>query len=660
MVLNEEDIVKKYIRGMVLAACILFCAKIFLGCGEVKTSEQTDKAMQADSANQAEEDETLFYEQVEENVIGYANTWGSRITYEDGCYYYASQLDNYFLYRAKEDGSEPVCLAKVHTGTILVDKEVIYFVNLSDNNAIYRIGTDGSDMRKVCDNKFNSIEMSAEYIYYRDSYDREADIRGLISESEAKAMEEGGSHVFYRIRKDGSGKEILFKDTSYYTIADADSGEVMYDGYLYHRSTRWNKEIEHNETIITRYDLDGENKEDICRFDFGGHFILVCGDRIYCFGDSDDNDRGKIGVYTIGEKGMKYLPDKTLTDRCIYDGVLYGLEETKDETSRSTKVYRLEDGATQWEEIYRNDAECIVSSGYYYEGNLTDIYATEQGVFFRQFVSPEEGVKWFSLGKDGNVVRWEDENKIPIAKPAAKMEHTYDSGSIKAEFKSTDGYEEYLVDDLAYEEFYKEDGQGEGLNPYRIRLPQFNEKIGGYQEINSYFQNVYQEALSYKRVFFDMLDEENGKDEYGSPNTMLHEGVDYDYVYIGEKYITVAKYKYKYGYWYDVSDWQREEPVTFERQTGRVVSLEEFFGDSTEEAIARATASIYKYMENGDGYGAKFFLSGGDILTKEFDPNQFFLFPEGIGLYYEKHSIDLYTVDFRITEDYLFLVPYYE
>ena len=381
---------KKYIGGMVLGSCILFCTGSFLGCGEAETSEQMD------NVDQAEEDEMLLYEQVKEDKIGYANAGGSRITYEDGYYYYASQLDNYFLYRAKEDGSEPVCLAKVHPGTILVDEDIIYFVNLSDNNAIYRIGTDGSDIRKICDNKFNSIEMSAEYIFFRDLYDREADIRGLISESEARAMEESGSHVFYRIRKDGSGKEILFKDTSYYTIADADGGKVMYDGYLYHRNTRWNEKIEHNETIITRYDLEGENEEEICRFDFGG-FILVCGDRIYCFGDYDDNDRGKIGVYTIGKKEMKYLPDKTLTDRCIYNGVLYGLREVKDETGRSTKVYRLENGETQWEEIYQNDVECIASSGYYYEGNLTDIYATEQGIFFRQFVSPEEGVKWFSL-----------------------------------------------------------------------------------------------------------------------------------------------------------------------------------------------------------------------------------------------------------------------
>ena len=64
---------KKYIGGMVLGSCILFCTGSFLGCGEAETSEQTD------NVDQAEEDEMLLYEQVEEDKIGYANAGGSRM-----------------------------------------------------------------------------------------------------------------------------------------------------------------------------------------------------------------------------------------------------------------------------------------------------------------------------------------------------------------------------------------------------------------------------------------------------------------------------------------------------------------------------------------------------------------------------------------------------
>lgn len=587
----------------------------------------------------------------------YLNPQGNRIAYEGGYYYYASQADNYFLYRAKEDGNEAMCLAKVHSGTILVDEDVIYFVNLSDNKAIYKIGTDGSDMQKICGNSDNNIQMSEEYIYFLDSYEREADIHGLVSVSEAEEMSPW-DYFLYRIRKDGSGKELLLKDVDDYMIVSANGGKVMYEGYLYCGKSQLNEENTQWETVVMRYDLAGEKEEEICCFDFYGD-IMVCGDRIYCYVLAGEKaERGRIGVYTIWKKEMEYLSDKEVTDYCIYKGVLYGIREDKDENGRSTKLYRVEYDKTQWEEIYCDHAECVAAAGYYNERNMADIYATEQGVFFRQFVSPEEGVKWFSLGEDENVGKWENETEIPITKQGVEKRYTGEYRSIKSGFKSTSGYKDYLGEDLIYEEFYRKDGadiytDGKGCNPYNICLPQFNEKIEGYQEINAYFKNAYQEALEHKKDFFDMLDEESEQSEEGLPNLNLCEGTYYDYVYIGEKYITVAKYRY--GYWGGARSWNIEEPVTFDRKTGRVISLGEIFGTSTEEAVALATSSIYKYMENGEGYREKIFLKNEDVLTQEFNPEQFFLFPEGIGLYYEIGAIDCMAAG-----DYLFIVPYPE
>ena len=671
---------KKHSIRIILTAYILFCSISVSGCGKVETSDKTENSNQVEV--QLEESEAVILEEVqaeglqdESNIATeqdieqeqdewwidedrnyYANPRGNRITYEEGYYYYASQLDNYFLYRVKEDGSEAVCLAKVHSGTILVDDDVVYFVNLSDNKAIYKVGTDGSDMRKICDNADNNIQMSAEYIYFLDVYDREADIHGLVSEADAEELPSRAYDFLYRIRKDGSGKELLIKTADDFMIAAENDTEVMYDGYIYcgrHQQVEGTKQWK-QETVVMRYDLDGKNGEEICRFDFSGD-IMVFGDRIYCH-TAYGEDGGKIRVYTTWKKELGYLSNEKLTEYCIYNGVLYGLREDKDENGRSTKVYKVEYGKMRWKEIYCNDINCAVSSGYYYRGNLTDIYATEQGVFIRQFVSPEEGVKWFLLGEDENVEKWEDEEEIPILKQAHMLEYTHDGSGVKSEFKSTTGYEEYLGEDLIYEEFYRKDGSdiytnGKDYNPYTIHLPQFNEKIEGYQEINTYFQNAYQVALGYKEEFFDMLDEECEKEEEGFPNPNLYEGTSYDYVYIGDKYITVAQYQY--GYSGGVRSWTAEEPVTFERKTGRVVSLEEFFGNSPGEAIARATASVYKYMENGDGNGAKFFLKDEDALTEWFVPEQFFLFPDGIGLYYRR-----YAIDSGAAGDYLFIVPY--
>ena len=156
-----------------------------------------------------------------------------------------------------------------------------------------------------------------------------------------------------------------------------------------------------------------------------------------------------------------------------------------------------------------------------------------------------------------------------------------------------------------------------------------------------------------------MLDENRIADDEGPgfSDPMMaaaYESTDYDYVYIGEKYITIAKYRE--GYWSGGRGWQAEEPVTFERKTGRVVTLEDFFGDTSEEAVARVTASVYKYMENGERSDYwKYFLKDKDILSEEFLPEQFFLFPDGIGIYYRKYAIDCGAAG-----DFVFIVPYPE
>lgn len=84
---------------------------------------------------------------IEEDKSVWANTHESRICYMDGYYYYASQSDHYFLYRVKEDGSSPQCLAKLHASDICAQDGVVYFVNLSDENGIYRINADGTGLK---------------------------------------------------------------------------------------------------------------------------------------------------------------------------------------------------------------------------------------------------------------------------------------------------------------------------------------------------------------------------------------------------------------------------------------------------------------------------------------------------------------------------------
>ena len=50
--------------------------------------------------------------------------------------------------------------------------------------------------------------------------------------------------------------------------------------------------------------------------------------------------------------------------------------------------------------------------------------------------------------------------QIPITQPTAEMEYTGDWLNIKSDFHSTEGYKDYLGEDLTYQTFYAKDEAG--------------------------------------------------------------------------------------------------------------------------------------------------------------------------------------------------------
>ena len=97
-----------------------------------------------------------------------------------------------------------------------------------------------------------------------------------------------------------------------------------------------------------------------------------------------------------------------------------------------------------------------------------------------------------------------------------------------------------------------------------------------------------------------MLAEKEDKEEL---RPSLDQRMDYAYVYIGEKYVTVGQYAG--GNWGGMRSWTSPSPVTFNRTSGEVVSLETILGMTTQEAVARLTGAVYKYME---GIGRRTFF----------------------------------------------------
>lgn len=563
-------------------------------------------------------------------VEAYGDTWAnwreSRICYAGGYFYYVSQMDHYYLYRVREDGSEPQCLVQAHAGSVCVQDDEVFFINQTDGYGIYRVKTDGSGLTKLC-NKGNRMQISAEYVYFCDTYHAEYDTRKLVTEEPSEFEDD----FLYRMKKDGSDRVLIAADVRQFVLYDGRSHDVRYTGEIY--CCRWEKDS----TIVSRMDLDGQNESALCEIKCTGN-ILVYGGEIFGVGDWDD-EGVKISQISLqnGEIRSFLVPD--FIDCCIYNGNFYSLcaQETDDMQYmmiRRTNCDRGGGDIVHRYEFSREDSEAWA---------MSDLFATGNGIFFRQYVAAEEGCQWFRLTDDRRAERWEDPDRIPGTLTARNIKYG-DLNSVMSVLESTEGYETYLADDLAYETDHAVGENGEGRGTYKIGLPQFNSGISGYKKINQYFQRAYQEAQTDMEDFFQMLDAETGTFSY-------RQMTGYDYVYIGEKYITVAKYRG--GYAGGIRAWTTQDPVTFDRETGEVVSLEKLLGMTAQQVSARLTASAYKCLE-GDKNGW-FFLREENKLAEEFDPWKFFLFPEGVGIYYERYAIDCGAAG-----DYLFVIPWEE
>lgn len=565
------------------------------------------------------------------------NNHESRIAADGDTCYYASQLDHYYLYCAEEGGSARRLL-EAHVNDIHVDGEYLYFVNLSDGRSICRMKTDGSKVERLCEAGQN-IYLSAEYVYFCSTYDARYDTSGLVAEEPS----EYDADFLYRMKKDGSERELLLPYAGQCVLSDGFHQDVQYAGNIY--CARWDREQEKN--IVSRYNLKGQNEQEICSFDFNGA-LMVYGNYIYCLGTygAGGDEKGRIGIYSLWDGEYTELPDLQCHDYCIYNGYLYGLCEQVRDDKHMVSLYQINQYDGSYQVIYQGEGESAFAEDAQSGIKMSDLYTAENGIFLRRFVSDKEGCQWFRVSKEGDWEAFEDEQEIPVVLLAAKMEYTGEYLSIKSEFQSTKGYEAYLSDDLVYEEYYRTKQDGTSCNPYSVCLPQFNDKIAGYKKINQYFQDAYEQAIEEKQSFFDVVDEALTKEEWCDGYCQR---MNYDYIFIGERYVTVAKYKE--GYFGGRRNWDIQEPVTFDRKTGEVVTLGQLFGTSEENAVAQATASIYKHKECEESY----FLKNNDLLTNEYDPAQFFLFPEGIGIYYKRYAIDCGAAG-----DQLFVIPWEE
>ena len=377
---------KRYLQAGILLFMLLCTAagsRYALNSKQVLLHEEPEKATISLEEQEAESQIPLLADkETGENESPLENVWfnfqENRIAYGNGCYFYASQSDHYYLYRADEDGGNPQCLAKVHAGDICVQGDNVYFRDLGSERGIYRINTDGTGMKKLC-MKGRNLQFGSEYIFF-------------LSDD-----------ALYCMEKDSLTKYLVAQDVSQYQLVN---------NTLYYSKSDYRASTNDYTMQVTKLDLTTQNKKELCRFDPSGKLVVI-GDNIYCIGEE------KISCFSQKNRTMESFDLPAYTDSCICQGYFYGLyEETEeDNPRRKVSIYRIDPYSQIQENIYEYAFQCEESN--YPQGNLvSDLYATEKDVFFRRFVSEQEGCQWFRLSKDGNVQAWENRDAIPNMLPA--------------------------------------------------------------------------------------------------------------------------------------------------------------------------------------------------------------------------------------------------
>lgn len=267
-----------------------------------------------------------------------------------------------------------------------------------------------------------------------------------------------------------------------------------------------------------------------------------------------------------------------------------------------------------------------------------DFYMLEQGlgVYY-----PRYAIDCGAAGDFLFVIPYEDlcakvsAHAFPTPKPPSPVTEI-DYGELSTVMyclPASEGYEAYLVEDMAYHDAYQvEEGE---WGAFDICLPQFKESLPCHEQINAYFLNWFADALDTKEEYYARL-------ERGDRNENGYRKLYYEGMTIGERYLTV------YTAWihgHGNRDEVNPVPVTFDLTTGELVTLPELMGCSEQEVSQVVDDYIYEYRYSQGIYGWR-----GDVLW--FETEQFYMLEQGLGVYYRNYTIDL--------RDHLFIIPYGE
>ncbi len=334
-------------KFIAISLCLIMI--ILSGCqsNSNNTKASDNNSVESSSKNEAsktDDDNENIDIDYENEKLGFNSSGDACLMAGDGKgnVYFRSELDSWFLYKAKMDGTGKTKICEDAPDEINILDDYIYYTNFRDDFNVYRIKTDGTGREKLINRYCSDLLVTENYMYM-----------GL--------RDEKNESYVYRANLDGSNLELLISgmglSTYYNGIIYCSDAQNLYSYDL--RDSELKKIIDeytHNVSV----DDKGiyfwlPDKNEYCMINKNGEITTIIkglpqmyckyGDRVYYNGYSKDDKKSECIYYTdlkTGNEVMLYEFSNQCYDR---DGNI--IELTKQDIRSGNfdeKKYLNEDG----------------------------------------------------------------------------------------------------------------------------------------------------------------------------------------------------------------------------------------------------------------------------------------------------------------------------
>ncbi len=513
----------------------------------------------------------------------------TRMNYCDGYYYYQSSADHFYLYKSDEEGKEQECLTEQVPKEIYIKDDWIYFTNVSDKQTLYKIQTDGSEMEQILKEQIDRFIFIGDKIYYL-------------------SKEDGYLYSW----QEGTESKLLYQ---------GDCRWLGTDGRIPYVSVCETEGKDKNFFVIS-LDENGNLQSKI-----NGFKMIPTEGYLY---DVDDKSIITISTETGKATKLAEIPDRaeyeSVIDFALWKGDIYVLCYQWEE---SYVIYQYKTSENKLEILYfqpieDNDFHCR---------EFEDFHIKNGKIFMKELAAEGKGELWYCLDITSREKRV-FEDMEPFGNITIPLNEDVFCGA-------AEGSIVYLAQDYVYDKTIED--KESNLIKTNIVVPQMNENIAAYQEIN---RKILNEAESFYREQTEFAEYiKNAAVEWENESCGHWR---YVYIYADDDYVSIVYYKFIGRNGLDDIKENHYEVRLYSAKTGEEIGIEDLFCVDFDKALLRFSFAIRK-----TGLGIRMFDDDLEVLERhnsDYMKSNYILTEDGIDVFFvekTRTAVFHYIIDYE-------------